>query len=101
MVVRRMQCLQKDAQQEVVDTLQLIETRADECFKTLKLLKMPRNQAVWAVLTSAISRIEAQMAQHGDNNSRFDVLLLNLSRLSTIAIGWTIDHGKPASALVN
>jgi hypothetical protein len=100
MVITHMRCLQKEAPQEVLDALQLIETRADECFKTLNLLKMPRNQAVWAVLTGAISRIEAEMANHGDNNARFDTLLLNLSRLSTIAIEWTIKYGKPASALI-
>jgi hypothetical protein len=95
-----MQYLKKDAPQEVVDTLSRIEARADECFKNLELLKLPRNQAIWAVLTGAILRIEAEMAERGDNNPRFDTLLLNLSRLSTLLIGWTIEHGKAPSKLI-
>jgi len=95
-----MKYLKKDAPQEVIDILSRVEARADECFQSLRLLKLPRNQAIWVVLTGAIVRIETEMVQHGDNNARFDTLLLNLSRLSTTLIGWAIEHGKPPSKLI-
>jgi hypothetical protein len=95
-----MKYFKEDAPKEIINTLSQIEARADECFKSLKLLKLPHNQATWAVLTDAILRIEAEIAQHGDNSARFDSLLVNLSRLSTVSIGWMIEHGRPPSRLV-
>jgi len=96
-----MRYLQKEAPKELLDTLRVIETQSDECFKGLRLLRMPRNQAVWTVLTNAVSRIEAEIAQYGDNSSRFDVLLINLSRLCTLEVEWIAKYGKPASKLIS
>ncbi len=66
--------LKKNAPTEVTTTLETIERTADDCFRSLKILKYPSNVAVWALLVGAIKLVErAQEGPGGSNTASFDV----------------------------
>jgi hypothetical protein len=96
-----MPCLKKDAPPDLVEAVRQIEERADGCFGSLTLLRLPSNAALWSMLAGGIKLIEEEIASRGDNTSHLDATLLNISRFIPIAMKWAVQHGKPASKLAN
>jgi hypothetical protein len=77
--------------------VQAIESRADECWRTLELFRHPSNVAVWALLTGGIARAErAHAAPGGSNTPHVDAMLANLSRLLAIGMKSALRYGEPA-----
>ena len=89
----------KESAPETVEAIKAIERQADDCYKSLELLTVPGNLAIWGVLTEGIRLIEQAMAAHGDNSSDLDASLINLGRSLTTAIKWILAHGKAPSKL--
>jgi hypothetical protein len=79
---------------ELGEAFQALETRADECWRTLELLRRPSNIAPWALLTSGVVWVErAPAAPGGSNTPHFDAMLGNLSRLFASGVKWALWHG--------
>lgn len=91
----------KDAPREVVEAIKAVERRADDCYKTLALLSLPANLAIWGLLTEGIRLIEGAMATHGDNCHDLDASLINVGRGVATAIKWVLAHGRPPSNLAS
>ena len=89
----------KESAPETVEAIKAIERQADDCYKSLELLTVPGNLAIWGALTEGIRLIEQAMAAHGDNSSGLDASLINLGRSLTTAIKWILAHGKAPSKL--
>ena len=89
----------KESAPETVEAIKAIERQADGCYKSLELLTVPGNLAIWGALTEGIRLIEQAMAAHGDNSSDLDASLINLGRSLTTAIKWILAHGKAPSKL--
>jgi len=96
-----MHCLEKDAPPELVQAIRELEERADDCFRSLLLLKLHRNIAIWSLLAGGIKLVEQEIAARGDNTPHLDAALLNLSRYIPIAMKWSVEHGRPVSKLAN
>jgi hypothetical protein len=88
-----------NAPQELKDTLEAVKVRADECYKLLRLLKRPANEAKWALLTAMALELEMCQQKFGANTSRHDIAIVKLDRC-TSGFRLITDHGKPASRLV-
>lgn len=86
---------------EIVEAVRKIEQRADQCFGSLKLLRLHGNVALWSMLVGAIKVVEEQIASHGDNSAPFDAALINISRFVPVAMRWIVDHAKGASPLAS
>ena len=84
---------------KTVEAINAIERQADDCYKSLALLALPGNLAIWGALTEGIRLIEGAMATHGDNSSDLDASLINGGRSLTTVIKWVHAHGKPPSKL--
>jgi hypothetical protein len=91
--------IKKDASQDFIESVRQIEENSDECFRTLRLLTMPSNVAIWSLLVGGINMIEKEIAARGDNTLHLDAVLLNVSRFAPIAMKWAVEHGRPASRL--
>jgi hypothetical protein len=89
--------LKKDASPAVIETLRTVEARADEAWRSLRIIGNPCDVAVWAMLTGGISVVEREQAARGSNTPHFDAMLANLSRLLPIAVKWAVGHGQPAA----
>jgi hypothetical protein len=85
----------------MVAAVQAIECRADNCFQSLKILQLPWNVAVWALLTFGIKKFEEQYALHGVGSPNFRAALRNLGIALPVAMKWSRDFAKPASALAS
>jgi hypothetical protein len=96
-----MRWLKNDAPTELAEAVRQLEERADDCCRTLLLLKLPWNIAVWSLLVGGIKLVEQEIAGRGDNTPHLDAALLNLSRYVPIAVRWSIEHGRPVSKLAN
>jgi hypothetical protein len=90
-----------NASSELVEAVRQIEERADECFKTLALLRYSSNIAIWSLLVGGVRRVEQQIKQHGDNSQQLDNALINLSRSLPIAMKWAFEYGTKASTLAS
>src|SRR5438128_80383 len=95
-----MHYLKKDAPKEVVEAIQRIEDRADECFRPLGLLAYPTDLVIWALLVGGIRMVEREIMHRGDNTLDLSATLQNVSRFVPVAIKWAINHGKPPAASV-
>jgi hypothetical protein len=96
-----MRWLKNDAPPELVEAIRQLEERADACFRSLLLLKLPRNIAVWSLPVGGIKLVEQEIAARGDNTPHLDAALLNLSRYIPIAMRWSVEHGKRVSKLAS
>jgi len=86
--------LKKDAPADVIATLDSIEATANDCFRSLKILKYPSNLALWAILVGSIRVVEgAQKGPGGSNTATFAAALINTGRLLPVALKWVNDHG--------
>jgi hypothetical protein len=90
--------LKKDAPASMVGAIDDIEARADECYKSLALLQLPSNLAVWALLLGAIQMVEQEIKEWSDDSPQLSATLINLSRLVPIAMKWAREHGQPDSS---
>jgi hypothetical protein len=73
--------LKKDLPRDVLDVVQAVEDRADECWRDLWILPNPSEVAVWAFLTGGIAIVEREQAARGSNTPHFDAMLANGTRL--------------------
>jgi len=79
---------------ELIRDLQQIENLADACYRSLRLLTIPRNVAIWAALTGVIGRAEQLVAQKGYASQAHVSLLQNLSRSVAQIIAWVGRFGS-------
>jgi hypothetical protein len=96
-----MPCIKKDAPPELVEAIRQIEERADECFRSLKLLSLQSNVVLWSLLVGGIKLVEQEIAKRGDSSQHLDNTLLNVSRFIPVAMKWALEHGKRASKLAS
>lgn len=87
-----MPVLKSNASQDILTAVQEIETRADDCWRSLSLLRMPANVAAWGLLTGGIARVEREQAARGSGTQHFHALLANLGRLLSIGTKWAGTH---------
>ena len=90
--------IKTDLPKDVVDAIQQMEDRADECFRTLGLLAYPVDLAIWGLLAGGIALVEREIMHRGDNAPHLSATLLNVSRVVPVAIKWATKHGKPPAA---
>jgi len=90
--------LKKDAPKEVVEAIQRIEDRADECFRPLGLFTYPADLIIWALLVGGIRMVEREIMHRGDNTPDLSATLQNVSRFVPVAIKWALNHGRPPAA---
>jgi hypothetical protein len=95
-----MRYLKKDASAETVESICRIETIADDCYKSLRLLQLPNNISIWGLLAGGIKIIEQEIAVRGDNTFHLTAALLNVSRFLPIGLKWMHKWGHPPSKLV-
>jgi len=89
--------LLEDASPELKNAVQSVEDRADECYKLLRLLKRPANEARWALLTAMALALETLQQQNGKGMS-LKIRMVNLDRC-TSGFKFISEHGKPVSQL--
>jgi hypothetical protein len=90
-----MPLLKHELSQELLDTVQTVEARADDCWRALQILGHPSDVAVWALLTGGIAVVEREQNGRGSNTPHFDAMLANLSRLLAVGVKWALRHGQP------
>jgi hypothetical protein len=90
--------LKKDAPKEVVEAIQRIEDRADECYRSLGLLAYPADLVIWALLVDGIRMVEREIMHRGDNTPDLSATRQNVSRFVPVAIKWAINHGRLPAA---
>jgi len=90
--------LLSNASDELKASVQAIEDRADECYKLLRLLKRPANEARWALLTAMALQLETIQERSGANSPRHKIRIVNLDRC-TCGFKFIAEHGKPQSRL--
>ena len=81
-----MPTLKKDLPRELLDDVQAVEARADDCWRALEVLRNPSHVAMWALLTAGIAALEREQAARGSNTPHFDATLANLSRVLAIGV---------------
>jgi hypothetical protein len=57
-----------EASVEQGHAVQAVEDRSDECYKLLRLLKRPANEARWALLTAMALSLEGGLGSNGTMN---------------------------------
>ena len=88
-----------NAPQGLKDAVQAVEDLADECYKLLRLLNRPANEARWALLTAMALQLEMCQQKYGANSPRHDITMVTFDRC-TCGFRFISEHGKPASRLV-
>ena len=83
-------CLLKRIVAELLDTVQTVEARADDCWRALRILGNPSDVAVWALLTGGIAVVEREHNGRGSNTSHFDAMLVTLSRVLAVGVKWAL-----------
>ena len=89
--------LKKDAPPGLVESLQQVEARADECWRLLRIMERPSNVVVWALLAGGIDMVERETAKRGTNTPHFEAMLSNLGRLLATALKWARRHAPAVS----
>jgi hypothetical protein len=70
----------KESTPETVEAIKAFRQQADDCYKSLTLLALPGNLAIWGALTEGVRLIEQARATDGDNSSDLDASLINVGR---------------------
>ena len=91
--------LKSEATKEVREAVQAVEDRSDGCYRLLRLLKRPRNLAMWSLLTAMVYELETFQQRFGANSTRHRIALINLERY-ICGFNFIALHGKPESKLV-
>jgi hypothetical protein len=89
----------KDANPEQLAAIQVLEDTADGCYRLLRLLKRPRNIAVWALLTSMSRELELLQQRFGANSLNHRIGVINNDQY-VCGFHFIAKHGKPESRLV-
>jgi len=76
-----------------------LERRADECYELLRLLKRPRNVAMWALLTAMARELEIIQQKYGSASSKHRDARINIER-HMCGFHFIALHAKPESKLV-
>lgn len=84
---------------ELRNAVQAVEGRADGCYKLLRLLKQPANEAKWALLTAMALQLEMCQQKYGANSAPHNITMVKLDRC-TCGFKFISERGKPASQLV-
>ena len=87
-----------DASLELKNAVQVVEDRSDECYKLLRLLNRPANEARWALLTAMALELELCQQKYGANSPRHKIMMVTLERC-TCGFKFISEHGRPASRL--
>jgi len=95
-----MSYLFSECRPELLQAIQAVEDRADDCYRLLRLLRQPRNLATWALLTEMALELETFQQRFGANSFRHRVALINLERYMC-GFHFIAVHGKPESKLVH
>jgi hypothetical protein len=88
-----------EASPELREAVQSVENRADECYRLLRLLKRPANEARWALLTAMALQLEAYQQQYGANSPRHKIRLIGLDRC-TVGFKFISEKARSESRLV-
>ncbi|WP_433963503.1 hypothetical protein RBB76_01780 [Tunturiibacter psychrotolerans] len=88
-----------EASTELLNAVQAVEDRADECYKLLRLLHRPANEARWALLTAMALNLEITLQKDGPNGSLHRIRVINFDHC-TSGFRFINEHGRPASRLV-
>ncbi len=88
-----------EASTEQRDAVQAVEDRSDDCYKLLRLLKRPANEARWALLTAMALNLEVTLQKDSRNGQGHRIRVINLDR-RTSGFKFINEYGKPASRLV-
>lgn len=91
--------LKSEARDSLKNSVQTIENRADECYKLLRLLKRPANEASWALLTAMALQLEIYLQRFGADSGKHKVRIVSLDR-NTSGFKFIAEHSRPASRLV-
>lgn len=87
-----MPVLKSSAPEDVLTAVQGIEARADDSWRSLRLLTMPADIAIWGLLTGGIARVEREQAARASGTPHFHALLANLGRLLSVGTKWAGTH---------
>jgi hypothetical protein len=98
--IERMPFLFSEATPEQVKAVQAVEDRADDCYRLLRLLRRPRNLAMWALLTAMAHELEVFQQRYGANSPRHRIALINNDRY-VCGFHFIAKYGKPESKLTN
>jgi hypothetical protein len=90
--------LKSECTPEMQQAVQAVEARSDECYRSMALLRQPRNVATWALLTAMAFELETFLQQFGADSTRHRIALINLDRF-ICGFHFIALHGKPASRL--
>jgi hypothetical protein len=85
------------ASSDLIEAIDRIESRADECYRSLSLLQYPVNVATWALLATAAQKVEQEIEAWSQDSFQVSAALRNLSSLVPIAMTWARDYGQPCS----
>lgn len=88
-----------EASIELRNAVQAVEDSADECYKLLRLLNRPANEARWALLTAMALNLEITLQKDGCNGQRHRSRVMNLDHCIS-GFKFINEHGRPASRLV-
>jgi hypothetical protein len=91
--------LKREASDSVKGSVQAVENRADDCYKLLRLLKRPANEANWALLTGMALQLETWQQRYGADSRQHKVRMVSLDK-NPVGFKFIAKHGKPASRLV-
>jgi hypothetical protein len=87
--------LKSESSAELVQQLVALEDLADDCFKDLELLRVPRNLASWAALTRLVQLIEPTIEKFGTPYTReFLATIINAGRSGSLLLEWIRKHGS-------
>ena len=89
--------LKKDAPPGLVEMLQQVEARADECWRPLRILERPSNVVVWALLAGGIDMVERETSRRGANTPHLVAMVSNLGRVLATALKWAMGHAPAVS----
>src|SRR5580704_17766866 len=90
-------CLKRNASAELIESIRQIEARADQCFRSVKILGLPANMALWSLLVGGIHLVERECDMRGDNTAHLDATLINTSSLVSTAMKWVTRYGNQSS----
>ncbi|MGA3033654.1 MAG: hypothetical protein ABSD70_10235 [Terracidiphilus sp.] len=91
--------LKREASDALRASVQAVENLADECYKGLRLLNRPANEASWALLTAMAFQLETWQQRYGADSGKHKVRMVSLDR-NPIGFKFIVEHGRPASRLV-
>ena len=89
--------LKRNATAAFIHEMRTLEHRADDCYKQLQLLRVPRNQATWALLTTSALKLEHEVSRWGADSAHFQAALLNVGRACPTVAHWIDKHGRKES----